>query len=244
MAAVTKPAIPSVDDRPVRFVLVDTVEETAELPRGVVLADRPTGARTTLGVVLGGAVALCVIGSVGSDALRERVDAWGGGAALASVALGLVLCVVNWKRGSWLLYPVALVLGLPALLVLGAPTSGVVAAVVVLGGGGVAARLGDRARDRRWARLSRLLTSHRREIGHVTELHSESVPNAARVKYTVSVEAPSLPGRGWAFTEMSSAQFAPRVGDPVTVWYDPADPEVAVVVAASAQVGRARPPQS
>ncbi|NNH06103.1 DUF3592 domain-containing protein [Cellulomonas fimi] len=240
----TKPAIPYVDDRPVRFVLVDTVEETAELPRQVVLADRPTGARTTLAVVLGLAVALCVIGSFGADAVRERVDAWGGGAALASVVVGLVLCVVNWRRGSWLLYPVALVIGLPALLVLGAPTVGVVAAVVVLGGGAVAARLGDRARDRRWARLSHLLTSSRREIAHVTALHSESVPNAARVRYTVSVEAPSLPGHGWAFTELSSARFDPRVGDPVTVWYDPSDPAVAVVVAASAQVGRARPPQS
>ncbi|WP_203757417.1 hypothetical protein [Cellulomonas chitinilytica] len=232
-----------VDDRPVRFVLVDTVEESLQFPAGVVLADRPSASRRVLGALLALPVAACVVGSFGADAVGDRVDAWGGGAALASVLVGLVLLAVNWRRGDWLLYPVALVVALPALVALGAGPVGIAVATIALAGGGVAAWRGDRARDRRWARLSALLTRRERADATVAGVATEPVPNAARLRCTVTVTADAVPGVVWAFVELSSATFRPQAGQPMSVWYDPADPAVAVVSAAAPSVaGRLAPP--
>ncbi|MET8148638.1 hypothetical protein ACIBSW_35400 [Actinoplanes sp. NPDC049668] len=223
-----------IDDRPVRFVMVPTVEDTFTFPTSVVLADRPSVSRHVAAVALGVFVALGSIGWLGNQLVSKHVAAWTPLAAFACAMALFVLCVVNWKFGSWWMYPVALALTLPVLIRV-APTPAVVA-VVGLAGLGYATWRGDRARSRRWARTAPLLESHVRTDAVVTDLARDAGSGSSptnRVEVTVAATGGS--GLTWTFTTISQSPaggFHPKVGDPMVVWYAPGDVAAAAVCAA------------
>ncbi|WP_034608781.1 hypothetical protein [Cellulomonas sp. URHD0024] len=228
-----------VDDRPLRFGLVPTVQEATVFPAALVRSDAPRAARHVVAGLLGLVVGALALIAFGYSGLSDHIG-WVYAQPVA-VALALVVAVVNWKYGAWTMYAVALVMALPALLAVGADPGPMLLGLAILVGGLVPTWRGDQARQRRWARTSALMDGAVLTAAQVVRVDREDLAGVAESSLWVTIASVDRPGLTWTVGRISGPDFQPRTGDPMSVWYAADDPEIAVVVAAEPLVRRARP---
>jgi hypothetical protein len=233
--------VPTADDalstnrEPVVLTVVPTSAEAAVFPAdAVALVGRPPGG-AALAVLLGVVVGL---GLTGTAAAAQAADRWGlpaGGLAIGGLAVAGVAAAIAYRRAEPWAWFVAAATTLTAAVSLGAVVGAVVWALVEVGLGLLAVR-GDRARAARWPALRRLLAEHAPVPGTVTGLVTQSRAGVMAVDAWITVTSPAVPGAAWRTHVLAGAEWNPREGDPVTVWYCPGEPAAAAVVVAQDQV--------
>ena len=230
------------DSRFVTFTQVATVEESRVFPESTVRQDEPRVGRAVLGVVLGVPFGLLWSAAFAMPWMQERFAWWGAPAPVIAIALAAVLAAVNWRRGSWPMYATSLVVAVPVLVGVSAGASAVLLTLLLLAAALWGAwRSGD-LRRRRWARTRVLLV--RREQ---TDVQVSAVVRHPFISSTeallVTLTAVGRPDLSWCITEFQGSFFAPRVGDPMVVWFDPSEPAVATACAATPLIRALRPAQ-
>ncbi|WP_454051108.1 hypothetical protein [Cellulomonas sp. Marseille-Q8402] len=211
---------------PVLLVVHPTAADLGTFPADQVEALRPPAGRVGVGVVLGLVLAalVAVVAHAGPGAVPAIA-----GAGAAVVALAVYL------RGHPVAYVIGAVLGAVAALLPGGSVVVAVVAAVVLLVLAWFARLGYAARRQWWPRLEALLTEHRPADGvlEVRGVAGSGFPH----RYLLTATSPDVPGRSWTVEEVASRHLQPRTGDPVRIWFRPADPDAAVLAVSSDQVG-------
>ncbi len=200
----------------------------------VAAVGRPSGG-AALAVLLGLVVGL---GLTGTAAAALAADRWGlpaGAFAIGGLAVAGVAAVVAYRRAEPWVWFIAAATTLAAAIALGAVVGGVVWALVEVGVGLLAVR-GDRVRAARWPALRRLLAEHTPVPGTVADLVTQSRAGVMAVDAWITVVSPAVPGAAWRTHLLAGAEWNPREGDPVTVWYCQGEPAAAAIVVAQDQV--------
>lgn len=228
---------------PTELAVVPTLgsPESRRFPAEVVARLRLRPRRLVVGVVLGlvlaaltaAAVAPALVPDAVPDTVRDRAV---GVALIASILLGFGL--YGW--GHPLGHVLAGAGAVPGLVAGGSVP--VAAAFVALQAACAAlAWRGWTARRRWWARLDALHERHRCVDGEVVAMQRSERSTSDFTAYWLWVASPDAPGLEWRVEAESTMRHRPAVGDPVRVWYHPADPEAAVLCVPEDVVGgRAR----
>lgn len=230
------------DSRFVTFTQVATVEESRVFPERTVRQDEPRASRAVLAVALGVPFGVLWSAAFAMPWMQERFAWWGAPAPVVVIALAAVLAGVNWYHGSWPMYATALVVALPLLVAVSAGAVAVLLTLVILAGGLWGAWRSDGSRHRRWARTQVLLV-RREQTDVVVSAVVRNLWVSSTESRLVTLTAVGRPDLSWCITELWGSFFAPRVGDPMVVWFDPSEPAVATACAATPLIRARRPAQ-
>lgn len=223
---------------PVVLAVAPTYRDTLVFPSGAVDEVRPRRSEPVWTVVLTLLLGLGLLTST------VRTATWQPGSAVIAVGLGVVLLAgaLAYGRAHPVTYAIGAAAAVGGLVTIGGPRGGIGFCALV-GALSWPAWIGYRSRQRWWPRLEALLTEHQRVEGRV--VHHATVGSDWR-RVRVMVTSPAFEGWTWWVSLTQSTEAHLAVGDPVTIWYRPADPAAAVLCVSTDTVGLAahlgRPP--